>query len=111
MQALGRKKQGEMNKTEQAFADFLEQRRHAGEIFWFKFEGVKLRLADKTFLTVDFFVMNKDCELEAFEVKGFMVEDANVKLKVAASMYPFKFYIVKARAKRDGGGFSINEIG
>jgi hypothetical protein len=111
LQALGRKKQGEMNKTEQSYADFLEKRRQAGEIEWFRFEGLKLRLADKTFYEPDFFVMLANGELEAHEVKGgYIFEDAKIKLKIAASTYPFRFYIVKPRAKRDGGGFSIEEV-
>jgi hypothetical protein len=91
--ALGRLKSGEMNKTEQAYAQRLDIMFKAGEIQWYKFEGVKLKLADNTFLTVDFFVLNKDNELEAHEVKGgFITEDGKVKLKVAAAMYPFKFF-------------------
>ena len=83
---------------------------NAGEILWFKFEGLKLRLADNTFLTIDFFVMNKNNELEARDVKGFMMEDAKVKMKVAASIYPFRFFIVKAIAKKNGGGWDVTEI-
>ena len=36
-----------MNKTEQAYGDLLEQRKQVGEVVWYKFEGVKLRLAAK----------------------------------------------------------------
>ena len=111
MYALGRLKTGEMNKLETAYASRLESRKVAGEVAWYKFEGVKLRLADVTFLTVDFFVMLANGELEAHECKGFMEGDAAVKLKVAASMYPFRFYLVRARVKRDGGGFTVDEVG
>lgn len=41
IQALGRLKTGQMNKTEEAYAKHLEQRCHAGEVAWFKFEGLK----------------------------------------------------------------------
>lgn len=105
--ALGRLKAGAMNRTEAAYAAHLELLRAAGEIQWHRFEGVKLRLADKTFLTVDFAVMAESGQLEMHEVKGFMEEDANVKLKVAASMYPFVFKLVR-RAK--GGTWNITEI-
>ena len=108
--ALGRLKTGEMNKLETAYNEQLKADLNAGEILWFKFEGLKLRLADNTFLTVDFFVMNKNNELEARDVKGYMMEDAKVKMKVAASIYPFKFFVVKAKAKKDGGGWDITEI-
>lgn len=93
--ALGRLKAGAMNKTEAAYAQHLEALSRAGDVLWFKFEGIKLRLADKTFLTPDFAVMKRDGVMELHDVKGFMMEDANVKIKVAAEQYPFRFYIVK----------------
>lgn len=109
--ALGRLPSGAMNKTEAAYAELLEQRRQAGEVLWYRFEGIKLRLADNTFLTVDFAVLAADNVLEMHEVKGFMQEDANVKLKVAASMYPFRFSLIRKRAKKNGGGWDIREVG
>jgi len=110
MFANGRMKTGQMNKLEGMYSAHLNERLMAGEILWFKFEGLKLRLADLTFLTVDFFVMDKSGQLSAHEVKGFMQDDAHVKLKVAAELYPFPFYLVKAKAKKDGGGFTITDI-
>jgi len=111
IQALGRLKTGAMNKTEQAYAATLDARRHAGEVAWFKFEGVKLRLADNTFYTPDFAVMLSDGTLEMHEVKGYMQEDANVKIKVASDLYPMRFVIVRVRPKKDGGGWKIDEVG
>lgn len=108
--ALGRLKQGQMNGTEKEYAIFLEAEKQRGAILWYRFEGVKLRLADNTFLTVDFAVMDRSGVLEMHEVKGFMQEDANVKLKVAADMYPFEFYLVRKKSKKDGGGWSIKKI-
>jgi hypothetical protein len=103
--ALGRLKLGEMNRTEAAYAQVLEAEKIAGDVQWWRFEGVKLRLADKTFLTVDFAVMVRDGTLEMHEVKGFWEDDARVKIKVAADQYPFRFIAItgKAKAKRDGG--------
>lgn len=95
-----------MNKTEAEYARFLELRKAAGEIAWFAFEGVKLRLADKTFYTPDFAVMRADGLIEMHEVKGHWMDDARVKIKVAAEQFPFRFLAFKKRAKRDGGGFS-----
>lgn len=104
--ALGRLPVGQMNKTEAEYAAFLNLREKAGEIQWWKFEGLKLRLADKTFYTPDFAVMAADGVIECHEVKGHWQDDARVKIKVAASQYPFRFFAFKKRAKRDGGGFS-----
>jgi hypothetical protein len=96
--AKGRLKTGEMNKSEKAYSEYLEVLRGSGEIKWWRFEGMKLRLGDNTFLTPDFNVMQADDELEMHDVKSFMMEDANVKLKVAADLYPFRFYVVRKTA-------------
>lgn len=108
--ALGRLKTGEMNSTESAYADHLRSRASLGEIAWFKFEGVKLRLADNTFYSPDFVVMLANGELEMHEVKGFWQEDARVKIKVAASLFPFCFIAVTRRAKKRGGGWEIENF-
>ena len=110
MQALGRMKSGTMNNTEKAYAALLEARRIAGEVAWYKFDGVKLRLADNTFYTPDFVVMLSDGAMEMHEVKGFWQDDARVKIKVAADLYPFRFIACKPIAKKHGGGFSVEEF-
>lgn len=110
--ALGRLKNGEMNKTERAYSEQLDLLLLAKEIVWYKFEGMKFRLADNTFYTPDFIVMNKLCEIEAHEVKGakaIFQDDAKVKIKVAASMYPFKFIAVFPKLKRNGKGWEFKE--
>jgi len=104
--ALGRMKQGTMNATETAYQTLLEQRKHAGEVVWYKFEGLKLRLADNTFYTPDFAVMVGDGVIECHEVKGFWRDDARAKIKVAADMYPFRFYAIKKK----GRGWEIEEF-
>lgn len=108
--ALGRLKTGQMNKTEEAYAADLETRKMLGEILWYKFEGLKLRLADNTFYTPDFVIMNSKNEIECHEVKGFWQDDARVKIKVAANMYPFRFVAIKARPKKNGGGWEEEEF-
>ena len=93
---------GVMNQTEEAYAAHLALQLAAGEIAWFRFESVKLKLAEKTHLTVDFFVMTAAGDLEAHEVKGYWEEDARIKVKVAAAMYPFRFLAVQ---RAPGGGW------
>ena len=110
MQALGRLRTGEMNKTEQRYADHLEARKQAGEVAWYRFEGIKFRLADNTFYTPDFAVMLVNGQLEAHEVKGHWQDDARVKVKVAADQYPVRFIAVKASRARDGGGWQTEEF-
>lgn len=108
--ALGRMKVGTKNKTEEAYGAELELRKRAGELAWYAFEGVKLRLADNTFYTPDFAVMRSSGELEMHEVKGFWTDDARVKIKVAASLFPFHFIAISQRPKREGGGWKIEEF-
>lgn len=110
IQALGRLKAGALNKTEAAYQAHLAARQVAGEIAWFRFEGVKLRLADNTFYTPDFAVMRADGALEMHEVKGFWSDDARVKIKVAADAYPFRFIALRAEPKRAGGGWAVEEF-
>lgn len=99
------------NKTEQEYGQILEQKKLAGEILWYAFEAIKLRLAAKTFLTVDYFVVTSSMELEAHEVKGgFWEDDARVKIKVAAEMFPFRFIAAQKRPKKHGGGWKIEEF-
>lgn len=108
--ALGRLKVGAMNKTEAGYGQHLELLKHAGEVLWYRFEGVKLRLADNTFYTPDFAVMAATGQMELHEVKGFWEDDARVKIKVAAEMYPFKFLAVKVKTKKDGGGYAVENF-
>ena len=109
--ALGRLKAGAMNKTEAAYAGHLELLRHAGQVQWFKFEGLKLRLADNTFYTPDFAVMSADGVMEMHEVKGFWQDDARAKIKIAADLYPFRFIAIKALPKKAGGGWGVESFG
>lgn len=113
LQALGRMKTGKMNKTEIAYSQHLEALKSCGEIVWWKFEAIKLRLADNTFLTVDFSILTKECALEMIDVKGakaIYTDDAKVKMKVAAEIYPFVFKVAYPKPKRDGGGWLVEEV-
>jgi hypothetical protein len=109
VKAQGRRRHepGRMNKTEAAYDEHLTQEKWAGLIIDFWFESVKLRLADQTFYTADFFVHHSNGLLEVHEVKGrkkatattpetaFVEDDAAVKIKVAAEQYPlFTFFLV-----------------
>jgi hypothetical protein len=105
--ALGRLKTGTMNKTEAAYECFLRDAQSLGDILWYRFEGLKLRLADNTFYTPDFAVMASDGVMECHEVKGFWRDDARAKIKIAAEQYPFRFKAVQALAKKHGGGWKV----
>lgn len=110
LQALGRIKSGQMNKTETAYAQQLELRKRYGEIAWYRFEGIKLRLADNTFYTPDFAVMLSGGQMELHEVKGYWTDDARVKTKVAAEQYPFRVIGVTKLPAKAGGGWKVEEF-
>lgn len=97
-------KTGEMNQYERAYAKVLDDRLKAGEITAYAFERYKLRLSTNCFYTPDFMVVRADGVLEFHEVKGFWEEDARVKIKVAADMFPHVFVAVtrpKTKAQRE----------
>ena len=102
---------GKMNKTEAAYAFRLDLLREELGIESWLFESVKLRLADNTWYTPDFFVICED-HFEVHEVKGFWREDARVKWKVAAEQYPwFKFIAAQVIPKKHGGGWKVEVYG
>lgn len=108
--AKGRLKTGEMNVTESEYAQRLELQKRAGEILWYLFEGMNLRLPGGVFYAPDFAIMTKDGYLEIHEVKGYWTDDARVKIKVAAGTFPFKFLAIKKRAKKLGGGWEVENF-
>ena len=110
MRALGRLKAGVMNGTEQAYALHLEARKQEGSVKWYKFEGMKFKLADSTFYTPDFIVLDSNGFMEAHEVKGFWTDDARVKIKVAADLYPVSFIAIKRLPKGKGGGWEVERF-
>lgn len=110
--ALGRLKTGEMNKTETAYARHLETLKAAGDVAWYRFEGMKFRLADGCFYTPDFAVMRGDGAMECHEVKGHWSDDARVKIKVAAEMYPIRFVAIRiiTKTKKREGGWEVEDF-
>jgi hypothetical protein len=108
--ALGRLKTGQMNKTEEAYGRFLDTLIACHDVLWWKFEGVKLRLAGNTFYSPDFLVLRADGALECHEVKGHWEDDARVKIKVAASIYPMQFIAVQALPKSKGSGWKVERF-
>ena len=83
-----------MNKTETKFSIYLDQLKAMGEIREWRFEPFKFILSHSvkgkrraTTYTPDFLTVGKEFTL--YEVKGFMRDDAAVKIKVAAEMFPW----------------------
>jgi hypothetical protein len=95
-----------MNKLEERYSVLLDARKVTGEIHRWDFEPEKFRLADNTFYTPDFRLVLRDYTVEFHEVKGFMRDDAMVKIKVAAELHPYKFVLVRCTK----GQWSTEEI-
>ena len=108
--ALGHLRPLERNKTEAEYERYLELQKRSGGILAYSFGMMNLRLADNTFYKVDFTVVAKDGVLEIHEVKGFWTDDALVKIKVAASLHPFRFCSIKKIPRRRGGGWERRDF-
>ena len=114
-----RHKPGVMNKGEAAYAQHLEERKHAGEIVEYLFEPEKLRLADLAYYSPDFFVMLPDGGVEFHEVKGrttrkrsdgtrvdapWSREDAKLKIRFAAERFWWYRFAIVFPLKAGGWG-------
>lgn len=111
LRAKGRMKKGELNRTESSYAQYLEGEKQSGRVADYWFESLKLKVADGTcWYTPDFIVLRPDGRLEIHEVKGapaVFLDDSKVKCKVIADKYPFDFFVIYPRRKKDGGGFDV----
>lgn len=96
------------NKTEARFDRLLEQLKRDGRILDFRWEPIKIRLAGRTWFKVDFIVQRNNLTLAAVEIKGFMRDDAAVKLKVAPEVFPFMDYYI---AFADGPRWDVRRVG
>jgi hypothetical protein len=97
----------EMNATESAYASHLEALKRAGQVLWWRFEPMRLRLANGAWFKPDFGVKLRDGSLEFHETKGFWREAARVRIKVAAELFPFRFIAV---TRKKGGGWAREEF-
>jgi hypothetical protein len=80
---------GEPNKTEAKYGDHLADLKALGRVSDYAFEPMKLRLAGRTWLKIDYAV-KVTTGLILVDVKGGPLEDdAAVKLKVCAEKYPW----------------------
>lgn len=91
-------KRGIMNKTESAYALFLDQLKVVGQVQAYRFESITLKLAEGCRYTPDFEVTTVGKPVALHEVKlrwrtakqrgPNMEADARVKLLTAAKIYP-----------------------
>lgn len=102
---------GEMNGVERRYlSDVLRPRELARDLLWWSFEPLKLQIGERCFYTPDFIVVSGDGTIECHEVKAFWKnvgragwqEDARVKIKAAASRFPFLRFIAAAERRERG---------
>lgn len=107
LKALGRKPVPKgMNKTETAYAAHLEILRAAGEIQWYGFEVIKVRIGHDCWICPDFLVVYPDRHLELHDTKGtrkkagtstqsyYAEEDAVVKARAVGANFPVPIYFL-----------------
>jgi len=80
-----------MNGLERKFAGYLDIQIANGSIVRWDYEAEKLRLADNTFYSPDFRVVENDGKIVFYETKGFWRDDARAKIKIAAFLHPYRF--------------------
>lgn len=102
---------GTMNQLEKAYSALLEEKRIAGEVLWWGFECIKFRLGHNCFYNPDFLVQTAEGFMEIHETKGYMEEDARVKLFTCATQFPmYRFVKVTKKAVKEGGDWVFEEI-
>jgi hypothetical protein len=90
-----------LNKTERRYLEILRQRE---ELVWIGVHTFRLRMAANTHYTPDFATLDKDGLFTMIDTKGeFTREDAQLKIKLAARMFPM-FRWVKAELTPARGG-------
>ena len=93
-----------MNGTERDFALTLIARQQLGHIADWRFAAFTLTLAPDCRYTPDFWILMPDSTMEFAETKGFWRDDAKVKIRVAARLFPwFTFRAFRKAPKKEGG--------
>jgi hypothetical protein len=96
----------QMNRTEARRALELDTLLRAGEIKYWGYEAITLKLAPDLRYTPDFFIRENDGSMRFEETKGRWREDARVKIKMAAQLFPMFAFSALVRIKeKDGGGW------
>ena len=96
--------ESKLNKLESAWLTVL---RADITLAWVGVHALTFKIGDDCRYTPDFIALNLDGELIAYETKGFMRDDARVKLKVAARMFSFVGFVL---VERKAGAWICTEI-
>lgn len=96
--------EAKLNKTERAYLAYLRTDRPHDMIH---IQSLTLKLADDCRYTPDFVTVDYAGETIGWEVKGFMRDDALVKIKVAARMFLWIRFVLVRRIK---GQWEFQEV-
>jgi len=106
---LRQKRVAKLNKTEAAFLEWSKANYRIGDPVFYAQE-ITLQLANGLRYTPDFVMNRKVGYVAAFEVKGFMRDDAAAKLKMAASKYPWISFFLVTAEDRSLREWNIEEV-
>lgn len=95
--------ESKLNKTERAYLGYLRML-YPTRI---GIQDVTLKIADDCRLTMDFNYINENGNWVFVDVKGFQREDALIKVKVAARLFPHLKFVIVKRAKI---GWEVTEV-
>ena len=94
-----------MNKTEASLYEVLSLQKATGQLVWVEYERITFKLGPDCRYTPDFDVLTDAGTLMFYDAKGtFATEDAVVKIKAAAEMFPFFTFYLAVKG-RDGWDF------
>ncbi len=88
-----------MTQLEARYAATLELLKAGREIMDYRFEALKFRLAKRTWYCPDFLLIYPS-RFEIVEVKGFWEDDARVKFKACADLYPWLHFVAVTERKK-----------
>lgn len=92
-----------LNKTERAYHEYLKRL----NLKWLGVQNLTVKLANDCRLTPDFGTLDENGILTLIDVKGFQREDALIKMKVAARMFPWIRFVI---VKKDGHNWNHEEV-
>lgn len=97
-----------MNKLELRWSQELELERQAGTIRGWRFNEIRLKLADGSWFKCDFWVVCADGSVRMDETKGYWRESARVRIRVAARLFPeFRFRAIQWKGH---AGWKVEEF-
>lgn len=100
------------SKLEQLYWLYLQSRLKIGEIRRVDHHCERLLLGEGAWYTPDFRIIATDDTIEMHETKGGFAREASiVRLKVAAALHPYRFYLVKNKGTATAPRWEQTRVG